>query len=90
MDGINKVLQAWLVHQCRMLPGSKQAVLLTGPLDVGPYNRALSWPSEGHDHSVLSHVAKAALRNKKAVVKTRNSQVPKTGEPLDAVACPLF
>ena len=90
MDGIDKVLKVWLIHQCRMLPGSKQAVLLTGPLDEGPYNRALSWPSEGHDHSVLSGVAKGALRNKQAVIKTRNSQVQKTGEPLDAMACPLF
>jgi RND family efflux transporter MFP subunit len=65
-------------------------VLLTGTPDKGPYNRALSWPSERHDHSVLSGVAKAALRNKQAVVKTRNNQVQKTGEPLDAIACPLF
>ncbi len=87
---MDKVLHAWLFHQCRTLPGSKQAVLLTGPLDEGPFNRALSWPRKNQDHSVLSRVAKAALRNKKAVVKTRNNQIPKTGEPLDAMACPLF
>ena len=90
MNEMDKVLHAWLFHQCQMLPGSKQAVLLTGPLDEGPFNRALSWPSKSQDHSVLSRVAKAALRNKKAVVKTRNNKIPKTGEPLDAIACPLF
>ena len=87
---MEKVLQTWLLHQCRMLSGSIQAVLLTGPPDEGPYDRALFWPDEGHDHAVLSRVAQAALRNKRAVVKTRNNEVEKTGEPLDALACPLF
>ena len=87
---MEKVLQTWLSHQCQMLPGSIQAVLLSGPPDEGPYDQALFWPDEGHDHAVLSGVAQAALRNKQAVVKTRNNEVEKTGEPLDALACPLF
>ena len=73
-----------------MLSGSIQAVLLSGPPDEGPYDQALFWPDEGHDHTVLSGVAQAALRNKQAVIKTRNNEVEKTGEPLDAMACPLF
>jgi RND family efflux transporter MFP subunit len=87
---MKKVLQTWLFHQCRMLSGSIHAVLLTGPPDEGPYNRALFWPDKGRDHSVLSRVARAALRNKQAVIKTRNNKVEKTGEPLDALACPLL
>ena len=87
---MEKVLQTWLFHQCRMLSGSMHAVMLTGPPDKGPYDRALSWPDERRDHSVLSRVARAALRNKQAVIKTRNNEVEKTGEPLDALACPLF
>jgi len=87
---MEKVLQTWLLHQCRILSGSIQAVLLTGPPDEGPYDQALFWPDEHRDRSALSRVAQAALRNKQAVVKTRNNEVEKTGEPLDALACPLF
>ena len=87
---MEKVLQTWLSHQCQMLPGSIQAVLLTGPSDEGPYDQALFWPDDRRDHSVLSGVAQAALRKRQAVVKTRSNEVEKTGEPLDALACPLF
>ena len=87
---MEKVLKTWLSHQCQMLSGSIHAVLLTGPPDEGPYDQALFWPDDRRDHSVLSGVAQAALRNKQAVVKTRNHKVEKTGEPLDALACPLF
>ena len=87
---MEKVLQTWLFNQCRMLSGSIRAVLLTGPPDEGPYNRALFCPDKQGDDSVLSRVAQAALRNKRAVIKTGNNKVEKTGEPLDALACPLF
>jgi RND family efflux transporter MFP subunit len=87
---MEKVLQTWLFHQCRILSGSIHAVLLTGPPDEGPYNRALYWPDKRRDHSVLSRVAQAALRNKQAVIETGKNKAEKTGEPLDALACPLF
>jgi multidrug resistance efflux pump len=63
---------------------------MTGPPDEGPYNHTLQWPDEQHDHSVLSRVAQAALRKQHAVIKTRNNADEKTGEPLDALACPLY
>lgn len=87
---LKKVLQTWLSHQCRMISGSIHAVLLTGPPDEGPYNRALFWPDEHHDHSVLSRVSQAALGNKQPVINTHNNHIENTGEPLDALACPLF
>ena len=87
---MEKVLQTWLLHLCRMLPGSIQAVLLSGPPDEGPYDRALFWTTEGSDHSGLLRVAKTALRNKQVVLKSRNNKVEKTGKPLDALACPLL
>ena len=87
---MKKVLKTWLFHQCRMLSGSVHAVLLTGPPDEGPYDRTLFWPEKRPDHSVLSGVAQAALHNKQAVIKPHNNKVEKTGEPLDALACPLF
>ncbi len=87
---MEKVLQTWLFHQCRMLSGSIHAVLLTGPPDEGPYNKALYWPDKQRDHSVLSRAAQEALRNKQAVIETGKNKVEKTGEPLDVLACPLF
>jgi len=87
---MEKILQTWLTHQCRMLSGSIHAVLLTGPPDEGPYNQALYWPNKQRDHSGLSRFAQAALHNKQVVIKTRNNEVENTGEPLDALACPLF
>ena len=87
---MEKVLHTWLLHQCRTLPGSIHAVLMTGPPDEGPYDRTLHWPDERRDHTVLSRVAQAALRKQQAVIKTRNNADEKTGEPLDALACPLY
>jgi len=83
---MEKVLQTWLFHQCRMLSGSTHAMLLTGPPGEGPFELPLFWPDDRRDHSILSRVAQAALRNKKAVIKTLNNEVEKTGEPLDALA----
>ena len=84
------ILHTWLFQQCQILPGSRHAVLLTGPPDEGPYNQALYWP-EGHsDISNLNRVIQAVLRSKQAVIKTRNHSIEDTGEPLDAMACPIF
>ncbi len=87
---MQKVLQTWLFHQCRMLTGVAQAVLLTGPPDIGPYTKALFWPDKRCDHNSLARIARVALRNRQTVIKTRNNRFEKTGEPLDAVACPLL
>lgn len=87
---MEKILKTWLFHQCRIFPGAMQAVLLTGPPDRGPYDSALFWPEKRNGHSVLSQVAQAALQNKQAAIKTCNNKVEKTGEPLDALACPLI
>ncbi len=87
---MKKILQTWLFRQCRMLSGSIRAVLLTCPLDEGPYVQASSWPDDRGDYATLSSVAQAALRSQKSVIKTRNHRAESTGEPLDALACPLF
>ena len=87
---MEKVLQTWLDHQCRMLSGSRYAVLLTVQPDQGPDKRVLFWPDEPRDHAMLSHVARVALRDKKPVIKPLSTQGDKTGESRDVVACPLF
>ncbi|NNG00943.1 MAG: HlyD family efflux transporter periplasmic adaptor subunit [Desulfobacteraceae bacterium] len=87
---MDNVLQTWLLNQCRLVSGSIHAVLVTGTPGKGPFNRIVFWPDKSHNPAVLSHIAKACLGSKKAVVKTRNSKMAETGEPLDAMACPLF
>ena len=87
---MENVLQTWLINQCRMLSGAKHAVLLTGEPDVGPYDQSIYWPDEGQDHALLSRVAETALHLKQVVIKTRHNEEKNTGEPLDALACPLI
>ena len=89
MDRMKKVLQTWLSDQCRRLSGSTRALLLSGPPGKGPYDLVLSWPDNRNDHSGLSSIAQAALRSQKAVIITRNNKIESTGEPLNALACPL-
>ncbi len=87
---MEKVLQTWLDHQCRMLSGSRHAMLLIVPPDQGPDNQVLFWPDDRGDHAMLSHVARVALRDKKPVIKPLSTQGDNTGESRDVVACPLF
>lgn len=87
---MDKVLKSWLHHQCRMISGLTHALVLTGPPDSGPYDRALYWPEEQEDHTDLLRVAQAALGAKQVVMKTRIDEVASTGEPLDGLACPLY
>ncbi|MBN2427221.1 MAG: HlyD family efflux transporter periplasmic adaptor subunit [Deltaproteobacteria bacterium] len=87
---MDKILRTWLFQQCLMLSGSIHAELLTGPPDKGPYNRAIYWPDNQHDHSLLARAAKAALNTKQAIIQTCNNAAEETGELLDALAYPLF
>lgn len=87
---IDKILQNWLYQLCQILPGSRCAVLLTGPPDEGPYNRAYFWPDGQSQIPTLKRLVDAVLRSKQSVIKTRNNTTETTGEPLDAMACPVF
>ncbi|MCP4117582.1 MAG: HlyD family efflux transporter periplasmic adaptor subunit [Desulfobacteraceae bacterium] len=87
---MEKVLQTWLFHQCRKMSGSIHAMLLTNPSDEGPDKRVLFWPDNLRDHTRLSRVARTALRTGQPVIKSHDNEMEKTGEPLDALACPLF
>ncbi|MDX2494935.1 MAG: HlyD family efflux transporter periplasmic adaptor subunit [Desulfuromusa sp.] len=86
----DKILQNWLYQQCQILPGSRRAVLLTGPPDEGPYSRAFFWPDGQSNIPTLKRLVDAVLRSKQSVIKTRNNTTETTGEPLDAMACPVF
>ncbi len=87
---MESVLSAWLRNLCTMTAGSTQAVLVTGAPGQGPYDRVLRWPDGNMEPGVLARIAQYALHKKKVVLKPRFNLVAKTGEPLDALACPLF
>jgi len=87
---VQKILKTWLADQCRLLSGSVHAVLLTGPPNDGTDHLSLVWPEGRQDYTTLTRVAKAAFHKQQAVVRSQNNQIEKTGEPLDAMACPLF
>ena len=86
----DKILQNWLSQQCQILPGACRAVLLTGPPDEGPYDRAIFWPDDETTIPALRRMSEAVLRSKQSVIKTRNNSTETTGEPLDAMACPIY
>ena len=73
-----------------MLSGSVNGMLLTGPPNRGPYNRVCFWPEKYQGYKALTNVVKAALQNRQTVIKSLKNKADKTGEPLDALACPLF
>lgn len=83
------VLHRWLPLQCRIIGGSTNAVILTGQPDQGPYTEVMHWPAEYAGAAELSRVVQAALRSKQTILKTRNAEMQGTGEPRDALACPL-
>jgi RND family efflux transporter MFP subunit len=87
---MESVLSAWLGNLCTMTAGSTHAVLVTGAPGQGPYDRILRWPDSNTEPGVLVRIAQYALHKKKVVLKPRFNLVAKTGEPLDALACPLF
>jgi RND family efflux transporter MFP subunit len=87
---MESVLSAWLRNLCTMMAGSTQAVLVTGSPGQGPYNRMLRWPDNTFDSGALVRMTQYALGKKRPILKPRFNIVAKTGEPLDALACPLF
>jgi hypothetical protein len=84
------VLYAWLCNLCTMVVGSMRAFMVAGQPGVGPYDRVLQWPNATEDIEPLARLAHFALHKKQPVLKVRHSMVATTGEPLDALACPLF
>ncbi|MDT8421901.1 MAG: HlyD family efflux transporter periplasmic adaptor subunit [Desulfuromonadales bacterium] len=84
------ILRTWLFQQCELLSGAVRGVLLTGPLDKGPFSDAVCWPEEQADGAMLNRVAHAALDSRQAVIKARHAESSETSEPLDALACPVL
>jgi len=87
---MEKVLQKWLDHQCRMLQGSMRALLVTGKPRKGKFKRSLFWPDDNYPYDVFYRVAHVAVRNKKTVIKTLRNQGKDSDQSLNVLACPIF
>ena len=87
---MNEILQTWLENLHHVVKGVQKAVVLTSAQGEGPFIVAASWPDRISGGSWLVNIAQAAARSGRAVIKVRSSEAEDTGEPLDAVACPIL
>ncbi len=87
---MEKVLQKWLDHQCRMLQGSRRALLVIGKTRKGTFKRTLYWPDDNYDYAEFNRIAQLALQNNKAVFKTLRNQDKNSDQSLSVLACPIF
>ena len=60
--------ESWLSLQCTMLPGVKNALLLLGESDHGPFTPAAIWPSAEIDVTHLVQPAEKALKERRGVL----------------------
>ena len=62
-------LQAWLALQCRMIPGSRRALVVLGESDAGPFVPAAFWPNENVISSEFSSITEFALKKRRGAVR---------------------
>ncbi len=62
---------SWLAIQCRLIPGTGAAVVLTGKPGTGPYAPAAVWPDGSTDIRPLAQVAEQALARRRGLVLRR-------------------
>ena len=80
-------LQSWLELICQMIPGIKQAVLLTGSVDES--EQIIQWPQSATIHDDLKTSAKLAYGQQKTITTTLSS-TRDDAAPVDMViALPL-
>jgi RND family efflux transporter MFP subunit len=60
--------QSWLPLQCRMLNGVKNAMVLLGKPDQGPYTPVAVWPDAKLGMNHLAGVAEKSLRERKGLL----------------------
>ena len=66
--------RSWLAIQCRMIPGTGAAVVLTGKPGTGPYGPAAVWPDDSTDILPLAQVAEKALAQRRGLVLRRPAE----------------
>ena len=60
-EATDERLAAWLALQCAMLPSARQAVVVLGNADAGPFVPRAVWPAESRPGEGLARVAEQAL-----------------------------
>lgn len=72
----------WLASQCALIPGARQAVLLLGPPDAGPYSPVAFWPAGRAPSARLADVASRTLNARGTLVSS--------GPESTSFSCPLI
>ena len=62
-------LQAWLALQCRMIAGSRRALVVLGESDSGSFVPAAFWPNENVVSAEFSSITEFALKKRRGVVR---------------------
>ena len=88
---MDKLLGAWLGRQCNMISGMVSAVIFTfPPADKTVLGAYIAWPEPDTQTSDLKAIGHAACQSEKSVVQSHIHHHTDTGDPMDAVAVPLF
>ncbi len=69
----SKVIDSWLMLQCKLLAGAVRSVALLGEPDQGPYRPVASWPKAAATTPGLSNAAASALHQRRIVVRDKES-----------------
>lgn len=85
----SKVINSWLMLQCKLLAGTVRSVALLGEPDQGPYRPVASWPKAAGTTPGLSNAAASALHQRRIVVRGKESAPEAAKQQGDIVACPI-
>jgi len=81
---------AWLVLLCDGVPGSRNAVVVLGPADVGPYTPQAFWPNAQAGAARLADTAERALADRQIVVAPLEPDLAGPALRHHALAAPII
>jgi multidrug resistance efflux pump len=84
------VIQSWLDLQCQLLVGAQRATVLLGDPGAGPILPAATWPESAASTPGLSNAAASALRQRRIIVRPKDSAPHAIEQQGDVVAVPIL
>jgi multidrug resistance efflux pump len=84
------VIQSWLDLQCQLLVGAQRATVLLGDPGAGPILPAATWPESAASTPGLSNAAASALRQRRIIVRPKDSAPQAIEQQGDIVAVPIL
>jgi RND family efflux transporter MFP subunit len=76
--------ESWLALQCRMVPGTRCALVLLGPADRGPFAPVAVWPGPERDVNHLATAAEQALKERRGLLAQHRSKDGNGSTPVTA------